>query len=255
MYLLNKRLLFTLLLLGIAVLHLHAQEVYSIRGIVFTKNSNNRIAGAQILNKHTGIISESDDNGLFNVKASKGDTVAISKDKFTTAIQIVASSANMVIFLQEITMLGTVTVKAQTKQQEMAEYMDDYRKKGVFNGGKTSALAAAAHPLNGLYDLFGSGPKNARRFAAMSKREVDAAADHRKYNKEVVKRITGLDDATAERFVSVYVPNHEDLQKWSDYEVIAYVKRSYDNYKQFGFPPELQPLITPGRDTLQQGKP
>lgn len=255
MYLLNKRLLLLFSMLCFAVSVVHAQGNYSIRGLVFTKNSNNRIGGAQVLNKRTGLIAETDDTGIFTVKANQGDTLQISKEKFTTAIQVVNSTANMVIFLQDITALSTVTITGQTKKQEVAEYMDDYRKKGIYNGGKTSALGAAFHPINGLYDLFGSGPKQARHFAKMSQLEIDAAADKRKYNKEVVKRITGLDDATAERFVNAYVPRHEDIQKWGDYEVIAYVKEKYEDYKKYGFPQELQPLITPGKDTLQKGKP
>jgi len=141
-----------------------------------------------------------------------------------------------------------VTIQGQTKQQELSEAMQGYHAKGVYDGGKPSVMSAIFSPLNGLHDLFGQDAANARHFSAYAKREQEASEDHGKYNKELVKKITNLPDDEVEKFMNAYTPLHEDLQKWSSYDVISYIKRSLETYKKFGAEPvqKLKP------DTLKK---
>jgi hypothetical protein len=194
-----------------------------------------------VTNKHTGVKVITDDIGIFKIQASIGDTLSFAKNDYTTTTQVIFSPSDLVIFMQKVVHLDEVVVKDQTKQQELNSVMNQYKSQGVYNGGKTSALGAVFHPVNALYDMFGSGPANARRFAAYSKTELEASQDHRKYNKEIVKKITNLPDAEIQKFMDTFNPSHDDLQKWSDYDVIAYIKKSLEIYKEHGATP-LQKL-------------
>jgi hypothetical protein len=55
-----------------------------------------------------------------------------------------------------------------------------------------ACLAALTSPLTGLYELFGKTPGRAKRFAAFSKRELEATEVDRRYNKFFIMRVTGL---------------------------------------------------------------
>jgi hypothetical protein len=194
-----------------------------------------------ITNRRTHDAATTNDQGIFRIKAAIGDTLELYKQGFTTLKQPVSGLADIVIFMQQIIQLDQVVIKDQTKQQELNSVMNGYKSQGVYNGGKTSALGAAFHPVNALYDLFGSGPANARRFAAYSKTELEASEDHRKYNKDLVKKITNLPDDEIQKFMDTFTPSHDDLQKWNSYEVIDYIKKSLESYKKYGAVP-LQKL-------------
>jgi hypothetical protein len=221
-----------------------AQLVHTIAGFVCTKGTSVRVAQVKVLNKRTSAFMITDDLGGFTIKAAIGDTIEFSKDQFTTAKTPVIALTDMVIFLTPVVMLNEVSIKGQTKQQELNSIMNDYRKKGVYYNGKPSALSAVSSPLNALYSVFSKDARDAKHFAAMSQKDEEAAQDNRKYNRALVKRITQLPDDEVGKFMDSYRPLHEDLMKWGDYEVINYIKTSLETYKKYGGMP-LQKLTAP----------
>lgn len=215
----------------------HAQNTYNLRGYVCTKGTSVRVSQVLVTNKQTKAIMVTDQLGGFTIKASLGDTLEFNKPDFTTTQQVVMGPSDLVIVMQQVIHLSQVMIKGQTKQQELNEVMGDYRSKGIYYNGKPSALAAVTSPLTGLYELFGREPKQAKRFAEYTKLELEASQDHRKYNKELVKRITNLPDDEIQKFMDTFTPSHEDLQKWNDYEIITYIKNSLEIYKKTGAVP------------------
>lgn len=214
---------------------------HSIAGFVCTKGTQVRVAEVVVTNKQTQVKTVTNDIGEFSIKAAIGDTLEFGKDEYTTTRVTITALTDIVVFMQPVIHLDQVSVKAQTKQQELNSVMKSYRSKGVYYDGKPSALSAVASPLNGLYSLFGKDPKDARRFAAYSKQELEASQDHRKYNKELVKKITNLPDEEVQKFMDTFTPSHEDLMKMNDYDVITYIKESLESYKKYGARP-LQKL-------------
>lgn len=230
--------LFLLILTGCCTAFtVHAQTVYNIRGYVCSKTSLNRLAGVSVNNRQSKVTVFTNDQGVFAIQAARGDTLEFKKNDFTTAEQVVFGTADMVIALQQIVNLSQVDIKGQSTSQGLSETMDGYRKKGVYYNGKPSALSMIASPINGLYEIFGKEPGRARRFAAYAKQEQEAAEDDAKYNKDLVKRVTGLPDDELPKFMNAFKPTHEDLQKWTSYELISYIKRSLENYRKYGVPP------------------
>jgi hypothetical protein len=220
-----------------------AQTLHNIAGFVCTRGTSVRLDQVQVTNKRTNETKFTDDQGTFTIKAAIGDTILYSKDQYTTAKLPVLNLQDVVVFMQAVVQLSTVTVKGQTKQQELNSIMNDYAKKGVYYNGKPSVGSAIISPINALYSAFGKEPQNARRFAAYAKTEEAAAQDSRKYNKDIVKKITSLPDDEIEKFMTAYKPSHEDLLKWNEYDVIAYIKKSLEIYKKYGAQdlPKLMP--------------
>ncbi|RVU01772.1 hypothetical protein EOD41_07375 [Mucilaginibacter limnophilus] len=213
-----------------------AQQV---RGMVFKQNSSLRLSQTQVANLKTNTKVLTDNLGIFTINATPGDTLLFTKTGYTAVKQVVVNQLDIAVYMPEakVIQLDEVSVKAQSKQQELSDVMKDYRGKGTFFDGKPPALLFLNSPLTGLYELFGRTPKNAAHFKRFAQKELEQNEINKRYNKEFVKRITGITtDAEAQRFIDTYSPNYEDLKTWNDYDLVKRTKRWYEHYKK-GQPP------------------
>ncbi len=208
-----------------------AQVNYTLKGITVKAGNADRIAQVKVLNLHTGQVKFSDSQGIFTIAASTGDSLEFSKLDYTVLIQAVASSNDIVIYLNPVVNLNTVVIKGYSTKREQQTTLDAYRSKGVYYNGKPSALSYIASPLNGLYELFGKEPKQARRFNNYIKQENEAIRIDRRFNKSIIKQVTGIPDEELPGFLETYRPQYEKVNKWSDYDLINYIKKSYTDYQ------------------------
>lgn len=217
-------------------------QTVSIKGAIYKRISSDKLAQVLITNQKSKTIAVSDDLGGFNINAAVGDTLIFTKRDYTPQKQA-ATDYGMVVYMQPELKLAEVSVVGQTKRQELGSIMNDYRKQGTFYNGKPPALAVLASPLTGIYELFGKTPGRARRFAAFTKREIEATEVDRRYNSNFVMRATGLQDTVAvKKFMEYYRPSFEDLKQWSDYDLIKQIKKSYEYFQKNGDQVRLQKL-------------
>jgi hypothetical protein len=208
-------------------------QVFTIKGVIFRKNSSERISQALITDLKTQVVMMSDELGGFSIKAAVGDTLLISKNEYAAQKIVVFNAYELAINMQPVIQLNEVTIKGQTKKQELNEVMGQYRSQGTFyNGQSPPAWAFINAPLTGLYEIFGKTPGRARRFAAFSKRELETSEVNRRYTKALVKSATNLPDDEIEKFMNTFTPSFEDLKEWNDYQLITYIKKSLDYYQK-----------------------
>ncbi len=218
----------TLLLMQIA----SAQQVMTIRGVTARKETTDRVAQVLIKNLHSGDLMMSDELGAFTIRAQTGDTLLFKKDEYTDQKIVVLNGNGLAVYLQPVIHLGTVTVQGQSTEQALNSVMNGYRKDGIFNDGKSlPVFEFLTSPLTGIYNLIGTDPARARRFAAYSKNEQEAAAIDRRYNVAFIKRVTAASDTEATHFMQYYTPSYDDIKVWSDYDLAREVKKRYDYYE------------------------
>src|ERR1700709_1898333 len=70
-----------------------AQQLLSIKGIIFKKSSSDRVSQALITDMKSQVVMMSDELGGFTIKAAAGDTLLITKN-FYTPQKIVVTNAN-----------------------------------------------------------------------------------------------------------------------------------------------------------------
>jgi hypothetical protein len=234
--------------LVVCVLHLFCfisfvcAQTTLIKGAIFKRISSERLSQVFITNQTTKAVAVSDDLGGFSINASVGDTLIFTKRDFTPQKQA-ATNYGMIVYMQPEVKLAEVSVIGQTKRQELGSIMGDYHKQGTFYNGKPPALAVLTSPLTGIYELFGKTPGRARRFAAFTKRELEATEVDRRYNTNFVMRATGMQDTVAvKKFMDYYRPSFEDLKQWSDYDLIKQTKKSYEYFQKNGDQVRLQKL-------------
>jgi len=218
----------------------YAQQLLTVKGIIFKKSTPDRISQAVVTDLRTQALMMSDELGGFSIKASIGDTLEISKSGYTPQKIAIVNSNDLVIYLQPVIQLNQVTIKGQTKQQELNEVMEEYRSQGIFNNGKSLPVWQFINsPITAFYNLFGKAPAQARRFAEYAKNEQEASAVDKRYTKELVKSVTKMSsDDEVDKFMIAYRPSYEDVKEWNDYQLIQYIKKEFAYYQKTKDRPE-----------------
>lgn len=200
---------------------------FIVKGVVIEKGSNIRIALSEITNMRTGIGVGSNDIGMFQLKAKIGDTLLVIKRDLIDQRVVVNSEKDIVVYLvRGSTTLDDVTIRGNTKQQDLDEIKREFKNKGVYNGGKTTVLSAIFSPLNALYNLFGTDPKNARRFGRYADNEIKQSQIDVYFNPSMIKNNTELRGDTLEKYMLNCRPEFDKAQYWNSYDYIKYIKES-----------------------------
>ncbi len=222
-----------------------AQQTLTIRGVVFKKNSAERIAQVLVTNLKSNSLMMSDELAGFSIKAAIGDTLLVTKNGYTPQKIVVSNPDGIVVYMQPVIKLNEVTIKGQTKKQELNDVVNTYRSKGLYFDGKPSLWDIISpfggSPLTGLYELFGKDAANERRFIKFSKNELEAVEVSKRYTKALVKSVTKLPDEEVVKFMTVFTPSYEDIKGWNDYQLILYIKKSLAYYQKNKDQPSANP--------------
>ncbi|WP_428327501.1 hypothetical protein [Mucilaginibacter sp.] len=233
-----------------------AQETFTLQGVISRNISTERLAQVIITNLRSKDIMMSDQLGWFTIKAAVGDTILFKKRDYADLRITINAKQDIPVYMTPVITLNEVRVNGQSKKQELNEIMGDYRKKGTFYDGKPPVLSFLTSPLTGIYELFGKTPGQARRFARDTKSELEYAEVRRRYNINIVKRVTNTTDTVAKKFMEYYTPSFEDLKGWNDYELIKHIRASYAYYDKSDDKQKLQSInaptfVDPKRDTIK----
>ena len=237
----NQKIIAPIFLICCLPCFLFGQQALTVKGIVFKKGSADRVSQVLITDLKSQVVMMSDELGGFNIKTAIGDTLLITKNNYTPQKVIVLNNSDMVIYMQPAIQLNGVTIKGQSEKQELNSVMKEYRSQGVFNDGKSLPFWEFLNsPITGLYNLFGKGPAQARRFAEFAKNEQEANIVDKRYTKELVKRITNIPDDEIDKFMVAFRPSYEDMKEWNDYQLIQYIKKEFAYYQRNKDKPEAK---------------
>jgi len=208
---------------------LYAQDI-KVNGVVFDKETRQRIALAEIRNKRNKFSVGSNDIGLFTISAKVGDTLLIMKRAFNDQEVVVKSGSDLIIYLNRGISLNTVEIKGESKKQTMDAIKQDFKNKGSFYAGKPSFLSFLFTPLTAIYELVGRTPKNARRFSRYYATEMQQTHIDAFFNKSIISSNTGLTGKALDNFMINYRPDFEQSKNWNTYDGLRWIKESYKKY-------------------------
>ncbi|MGN7205694.1 hypothetical protein ACTHQF_15585 [Pedobacter sp. SAFR-022] len=88
-------------------------------------------------------------------------------------------------------------------------------------------------PVTFFYELFSKDAKRARSLQKFAKREIEYTEVSRRFNDNIIKSVLpDMSDIELEQFKVVFRPKAEQLAAWSDYDLLAYIKRSFEQFKK-----------------------
>jgi len=196
------------------------------------RGTTTRLVSAGIYNKRTKGGVESKSFGIFEIGGSIGDTLVVYKEEYADAEVVVLNQKDMVIYLNRGTNLREVKITVQSKKQELNDIKQDFRDKGTFHEGKPPLLSYIFSPLTALYELFGSTPKNARRFGKYATTELQQSEVDGVFNETLVKKNTPLQGKDLDYFMINYRPDYKKARKWAEYDSIKYIRDAYKKYTE-----------------------
>ncbi|HEY4111975.1 hypothetical protein [Puia sp.] len=214
-----------LLLLGRAAL---AQQ--EITGTVFDKSQLFTMPGVSVLS-NSGSGTMTDSSGRYRIRLPLDDSIYFSylgRHTGKIAVKRIARGypLNMSLAIT-VDSLPIVVVKPKPYRYDSLENRDEYRR--VFDyapdylaGGSSSGLGVG---LN--LDMIFNARKN-RQMLSLQRRlieeEHDKYIDYR-FNRTLVRRITGLQKPQLDSFMHIYRPSYEFIRSFeNDYDYYKYIK-------------------------------
>lgn len=225
-----------MVLLIFAYENCQAQLTKTVQGVVVEHGASTRIGNAVVFNKVTKATTFTDSLGQFTIPASAHDTILVSKVNYQEQMLIPNTSKNIQVSLSRINELSEVTIRGQSMKATMKDLEDSFRDKGIFFKGKPPIYLLSpfgGSPVTFFYELFSKDSKRARRLQKYAKAEIEYSEVSMRFNDDVINSVLpGISDIELEKFKTDYMPKAEQITTWSDYDLLAYIKRSFEKFKQ-----------------------
>lgn len=246
-----KKIFYLLLLFYLTVGSLLAQEK-PIQGIVFDKDSKQRLTRVYIFNTRSGEGFYNTTKGEFKTNAQEGDVLVAALQGYgvdTVSVRlentIIFYLKRNIIQLQEVVVKDSLGSPEERLKAKIEEYNTAYSKGTVGNllsvGGGNGRVGAGLG-IDALYSLLSKQGRNARQLQKIIERDYrDAMIDYR-FTKTLINKVTGLNGVKLVDFKQQYKPGYFFILEANDYELIQYIKKSYVSYLEDPSTYRLQPL-------------
>jgi hypothetical protein len=196
---------------------------------------NDRISAAQIKNIHNHIQQTSDERGQFEISASTGDTLIISKTDYINDTLAIANQQSLIVQLKRTatllkqvevnsTAISPASVYAANKKEYRLIYFwgDDSHIFGVSTD--MGYIPGVTINIDKLNNALGKRGRDSRRLQRNFATDYQSSVIDQRFN-PIAARVTGYKDKQLSDFIRDNRPSYEMVSKASDYELIQYVKK------------------------------
>ncbi|MDB5121375.1 MAG: hypothetical protein JWN56_2593 [Sphingobacteriales bacterium] len=242
-----KKPLYLLFLILLTAAKLFAQDK-PVQGIVFDKDSKQRITRVYIYNTRTSKGFYNNIKGEFKTNAQHGDVLVAALQGYAVDTASVGTSNTIIfylkrtsIYLREVTVRDTVESPNEKLAENKTAYKDAYTK------GDTGDMlhlgpGGVGLSITSIYNLLSRQGRNARHLQEIIEQDYKESIIDYRYSKSLVNSATNL---TAERltdFMQQYRPSYYFILEANDYQLISFIKSSYQKYMQNPKAHRLPPL-------------
>ncbi|MDR3715101.1 MAG: hypothetical protein P4L51_19990 [Puia sp.] len=216
-------------LTGVLVLaRLQGVAQVEVRGTVYDRSQYFAMPGVSVLGT-SGKGTITDSMGRYTISLAPTDSIYFSYlGKYTTRIPVkrIAPGYPLDMSLEiRVDSLPLVVVRPKAYRYDSLENRDEYRRVFDYDPDYLSAGSNGGVGLN--LDLLLSAKKN-RQILALQRRLIEQERDKYvsyRFNKPLVKKITGLQGTALDTFMHMYRPSYEYIQHCeNDYEFYKYIK-------------------------------
>jgi hypothetical protein len=214
---------------------------------VFDAGSKQRISRVYIYNTRTHKGFYNNTKGEFSTTANIGDVLLAAVPGYLADTLKVQSSTVLFYLKRNSILLREVTIKDSTlspadrfaKNQE--DYKDAYRK-GDASDILQVGPRGAGLGIDALWSLLSKEGKNARYLQKILERDYRDQIIAYRYRANVVSNATGLSGEALRDFMEQYRPSYNFILQANDYELIGFIKSSYERYRKDPAANRLPPL-------------
>ena len=213
----------------------YAQSASVVQGAVFCKSTNIRLAGVSVLNKKTNNTVRTNNLGLFSIVASTGDTLVFSVLGYLKKQIVLSGLQDQIVYLQQSNELEEVSIRARTIKADLMEVEKSFRSKGIYYKGKPPLKLLSplgGSPLTFFHELLSKDGKRARRWSRYADQQLEYYTIAARFSDNAIKKVVPILEEELPDFKEAYWPRLENINAWNDFELYAYIKESYNKFKE-----------------------
>jgi hypothetical protein len=233
-----------------------------LNGLLIDEVSNEPIEGCHIINLSKKILAISNDKGQFKIQVDYFDTLLVSNINYERKQFILRAVAPIVIYMAPLVIqLEEVEVRIMPKNlnifQEKLKQIQEQQSKGVEIYGVPEAKPMAEIPPlfqednslrfweNGrilppavidiyvIPKMFSRKYKAKMRYYVLMADEDERIRNNERFNREIVNEVVGLEGDLLTDFISFMNVEDEFIASTTDYEIVVFIKKKYDEFMNF----------------------
>lgn len=205
-----------------------------IKGIVTEPDSITPMPFVYVINAQTGQGQMSDGNGRFTVFAGEKDSIIFSFVGYVR-LKIAASKLYKGIYKESRVVMEETAYKLNqviVSDFKLKPYEKDYMKR-VIEGSKTNVVNAMESPISALYMQFSQKGKEQRKLAKIFEDIFIQEAVDKKFNAEILRKLTGDETIDFERFRKYcYYLSNDFIINHDGYDLYYRVMDCYYRWKE-----------------------
>jgi hypothetical protein len=205
-----------------------------IKGIVTEPDSITPMPFVYVINAQTGQGQMSDGNGKFVVFAGEKDSIIFSFVGYVR-LKIAASKLYKGIYKESKVVMEETAYKLNqviVSDFKLKPYEKDYMKR-VIEGSKTNVVNAMESPISALYMQFSQKGKEQRKLAKIFEDIFIQEAVDKKFNAEILRKLTGDEKIDFERFRKYcYYLSNDFIINHDGYDLYYRVMDCYYRWKE-----------------------
>lgn len=226
-----------------------ADSLYYLSGQVISEINDQPVSFAHVINIHQRWGAVSDTLGYFDIWVKSGDTLNISALGYhfldfgikgflnDTLIQISLKNRSYQISEAKISYLGTYKeFEYKVVNLELPDDGINPEANKLFKHVETQPVAAPSssilNPVSMIYSAFSKEANDIRKYIKLKENQhiVDAARE--KFNKDAIKKLTGLEGIEAREFMAYCDFSDEYIVSLSEYELYNKIRDRFEQYKK-----------------------
>lgn len=222
-----------------------------VAGIVFDKESKDRIASVLVYNGTTKQSVYNNLKGEFTINAQAGDQLIFNRYDYLPDTIKIKNNAPIAIYmvrtaiqLKEVIIHDTLLSPEKRLEATKLDYSKIYGSSGYRDFLSVPSSGGAGLSIDALWNTFSRSGRNAERLKQIIENDYRQNVIDYRFNRTLVSNITGLKDNRLTDFMQKYRPGYYTTITMSDYEFIVLVRANFKRYLRRPRVYELAPLIS-----------
>ena len=214
-----------------------------VEGIVFDKNTKERIASISVHDLNNNITVYNNLKGEFKIKANIGDQLVFSRQdyhpdtiKVQTRVDLAVYMAHLVIQLKEVTVRDSALTPEQQLEKTKEEYAKIYSPSLNPDFFSNSDYGGSGISIDAIWNAFSREGRNAESLRALIERDYEQHVIDYRFSRTFVERVTGLKDGKLTSFMQAAThthtpcfvvnlrPGYYTVRTMTDYEFITMIR-------------------------------
>jgi len=223
----------------------------TVAGIVYNKNSKDRVAAVDIRNITTGISEYNTLKGEFKIAAKAGDRLVFSKDDYHPDTVIIQNNDALAIYmaplaiqLMEVTVHDTVLSPEARLAATKRDYTKVYGSLAYGDFLTSPSSGGAGLSIDALWNSLSRSGRDAKKLRETIDNDYRQNVIDFRFNRTFVGKITLLKDQRLTDFMLRYRPGYYTTQTATDYEFIIMIRANLRRYLRNPRPYTLPALVS-----------